>query len=100
MNKTMGFWNGWTGLENNATKEIENYSDLSIMFICGDWNAFTNVQTQSVTCHKTCRICGVIMLQLYCAIVKKQIIFSRSCLILVLTTVMGRPGHADVKNDV
>jgi hypothetical protein len=37
MNKTMEFWNGWTGLENNATKEIENYSDLSIMFICGDW---------------------------------------------------------------
>ena len=36
----MEFWNGWNGLENNATKEVEKYSDLSIMFICGDWNAY------------------------------------------------------------
>jgi hypothetical protein len=41
-------------------------------------------------------------LQQYCTIVKKQIVFSRSCpiLVLVLTTVLGRPGRADVKNDV
>jgi hypothetical protein len=123
----MEFWNGWTGLENNATKEIENYSDLSIMFICGDWNAYTNMRTQPVTCHKTCRICGVMQnrssiidlnlvwpctnfstLEYFesprsiCTVPlrKSKLFISRSCPILVLTTVLIRPRQADIKNSV
>ena len=52
MNTTIEFLKGWTSLQNNMTKEIENYLDLSITFMCWNWKAFTNIQTQSVTCYK------------------------------------------------
>jgi hypothetical protein len=35
----------------------------------------------------------------YCNIVKSEVCISRSCPILVLTTVLGRPRRASAKND-
>ena len=97
------------------------------MFICGNWKASTNIRTQSVTCHKTCRICGVMQnrssiidlnlvwpctnfstLEYFesprsiCTVPlrKSKLFISRSCPILVLTTVPGRPRHTGAKNNV
>ena len=92
------------------------------MFIRGDWNEYTNMQTQSVTRHKTCRICGamqnrssIIDLNLVwpcnkfstlehfespgsiCTVLlrKSKLFISESCPILVLTTILSNPRRAN-----
>jgi hypothetical protein len=59
-----------------------------------DSRFYTSFMLRQLVCAHT---------HLYCTIVyhgKRKLSISRSCLILVLTTVLGRPRRADVKNDV